>query len=83
MIGLESYHSVPWWDNPNLSKRLQAKKHFRRKFERKAFDTKPSKTISHLNRDKIESNLSVPEIQEHQENALIKSFEMRPHLKRL
>merc|ERR1719419_1862223 len=43
MIGLESYHSVPWWDNPNLSKRLQAKKHFRRKFERKAFDTKPKR----------------------------------------
>ena len=35
---------------------------------------------THLNRDKIESNLSVPGIQGHQENALIKSFEMSPHL---
>ena len=35
---------------------------------------------SHLNRDKIESNLSVPGIQGCHENALIKSFEMSPHL---
>ena len=35
---------------------------------------------AHLNRDKIESNLSVPGIQGHQENALIKSFKMSPHL---
>ena len=35
---------------------------------------------SHLNRDNIESNMSVPVIQEHQENALIKSFEMSPNL---
>ena len=34
----------------------------------------------HLNRDEIESNLSVPGIQGNQENALIKSFEMSPHL---
>ena len=33
-----------------------------------------------LNRDKIESSLSVPGIQERHENALIKSFEMSPHL---
>ena len=32
--------------------------------------------VSHLNRDKIESYLSVPGIQGHPENALIKSFEM-------
>ena len=32
----------------------------------------------HLNRDKIKSNLSVPEIQGHHENALIKSFESSP-----
>ena len=36
--------------------------------------------LSHFNRDKIESNLSVPGIQRHQENALIKGFEMSPHL---
>ena len=35
---------------------------------------------AHLNRDKIESNLSVPGIQGHQENALIKSFDMSSHL---
>ena len=34
----------------------------------------------HLNRDKIESNLSVPGIQGCHENALIKSFEMSPNL---
>ena len=38
------------------------------------------KAEAHLNRDKIESNLSVPGIQGHQENALIKSFEMSSHL---
>ena len=36
-------------------------------------------TPTHLNRDKIESNLSVLGIQGHQENALIKSFEMSPN----
>ena len=35
---------------------------------------------THLNREKIESNFSIPGIQGHQENALIKSFEMSPHL---
>ena len=35
---------------------------------------------SHLNRDKIEYNLSVPGSQGHQENAFIKSFEMSPHV---
>ena len=39
-----------------------------------------SPSLAHLNRDKIESNLSVPGIQGHQENTLIKSFEMSPHL---
>ena len=34
------------------------------------------KNITHLNRDKIESNLNVPGIQGRHENALIKSFEM-------
>ena len=37
------------------------------------------KLHTHLNKDKIESNLSVPGIQGHQEIA-IKSFEMSPHL---
>ena len=36
---------------------------------------------THLNRNKIESNLSVPGIQGRHKNALIKSFEMRPHMK--
>ena len=36
--------------------------------------------IAHLNRDKMETNLSVPAIQGHQENAVNKSFEMSPHL---
>ena len=36
--------------------------------------------VAHLNRDNIESNLSVPGIQGRQENTLIKSFEMSPHL---
>ena len=36
--------------------------------------------MSHLNRDTIESNLSVPGIQGYQENTLIRSFEMIPHL---
>ena len=35
---------------------------------------------AHLNRAKIESNLSVPGIQGCQENALIKSVKMSPHL---
>ena len=35
-------------------------------------------TSSHLNRDQIESNLSVPGTQWHQENTLYKSFEMSP-----
>ena len=35
---------------------------------------------AHLNRDKIESNLSVPGIQGCHENALFKSFETSPHL---
>ena len=35
---------------------------------------------THLSRDKIESNFSVPGIQGHRENALIKSFEMSRHL---
>ena len=35
---------------------------------------------THLNRDQIESDLSVPGIQGHQENALYKSFETSPHL---
>ena len=35
---------------------------------------------AHLNRDKIESNLSVPGIQGCHENALCKSFEMSPLL---
>ena len=34
----------------------------------------------HLNRDEIESNLSVPRIQGCHGNTLIKSFEMSPHL---
>ena len=37
-------------------------------------------TDTHLNRDEIESNLSVPGIQGNQENCLIKSFDMSPHL---
>ena len=37
-------------------------------------------SYSHLNREMIESNLNVPGIQGHQENALIKSFEMSPNL---
>ena len=40
----------------------------------------PPHCITHLNRDKIESNLSVPVIQGHQENPLIESFEMSPQL---
>ena len=39
-----------------------------------------NQVVSHLNRDNIESNFSVPVIQEHNENALIKSFAMSPHL---
>ena len=35
---------------------------------------------SHLNRDQIEFNLSVPGIKGRHENALYKSFEMNPHL---
>ena len=35
---------------------------------------------SHLNRDKIEFNLSVPRIKGCHENALDKSFETSPHL---
>ena len=35
--------------------------------------------IAHLNRDKIDYNLSVPGIQGYQENALYKSFETSPH----
>ena len=37
-------------------------------------------TATHLNREEVESNLSAPGIQGHQEDALIKSFEMSPHL---
>ena len=37
-------------------------------------------SVTHLNRNKSDSNLSLPGIQGHQENALIKSFEMSPHL---
>ena len=36
--------------------------------------------VTHLNRDKIESNLRVPGIQGCHENALILSFELSPHL---
>ena len=36
--------------------------------------------VIHLNRDQIESNLSVPGIQRCQEHALIKSFKMSPPL---
>ena len=36
--------------------------------------------ITHFNRDKIESNLSVPRIQGCHENALFKSFKTSPHL---
>ena len=36
--------------------------------------------VAHLNRNKIESNLSVPGIQGCQENAFIESFEMSSHL---
>ena len=39
-----------------------------------------TRNSTHLSKNKIESNLSVPGIQEDQENALIKSFEMSPHL---
>ena len=35
---------------------------------------------AHLNRDKIESNLSVPGFQGCHENALYKSFDTSPHL---
>ena len=35
---------------------------------------------THLNRDKTDSNLSVPEIQGCHENALCKSFETSPYL---
>ena len=38
------------------------------------------RTPTHLNRDKIESDLSVPGIQGHHDKALVKSFQMRPHL---
>ena len=34
--------------------------------------------LPHLNRHKIESNLSVPGVKSHQENALTKIFEMSP-----
>ena len=40
----------------------------------------PKELITHLNRKTIQFNLSVPGIQGHQENALIKSFKMSPHL---
>ena len=40
----------------------------------------PRYDVPHLNGDKIESNLSVPGIQGHQESALIKGFEMSPLL---
>ena len=36
---------------------------------------------SHLNRNKIESNLSVPGIDKCHKNALYKSFEISPHFK--
>ena len=36
--------------------------------------------LAHLNINKIGVNLSVPGIQGHQENALIKSFELSPNL---
>ena len=36
--------------------------------------------VTHLNSDKIESNLSVNGIQGRHENALIKSCQMSPHL---
>ena len=39
-----------------------------------------NQTRAHLNRDKIEWNLSVPGIQGRHKNALYKSFEMSPHL---
>ena len=45
-----------------------------------ATDYRKNVSSAHLNKDKIESNLSVPGSQGHQENALIKSFEMSPHL---
>ena len=41
---------------------------------------KVGKNGAHLNRDKIEWNLSVPRIQARHENALYKSFEMSPLL---
>ena len=37
-------------------------------------------SAAHLNKDKIESKSSVLGIQEHQDNALIESFKMSPHL---
>ena len=37
-------------------------------------------TLTHLNRDKIETNLSVPGFRGHQECTLIDNFEMIPHL---
>ena len=40
----------------------------------------PWEMEAHLNRNKIESNLSVPKIQGCHENALYKSFEMSPHI---
>ena len=46
----------------------------------KTFDLKSRKAYTHLNRDNIKSNLSVPGIQGCHENALCKSFETSPHL---
>ena len=44
------------------------------------FDERPGTHIYRLNRDEMESNLSAPGIQGNQENALIKSIKMSPHL---
>ena len=52
----------------------------REDFYRQKWASKIDFQDSHLNRDKIASNLSVPGIQGCHENALFKSFEMSPHL---
>ena len=61
--------------------RFQKKKKKKTRFgDSQIVPKRVTQTHSHLNRDKIESNLSVPGIWMNQENGLIKSFEMSPPL---
>ena len=68
------------WSSQRINFGKKTRYYYCRKIRTTFYQNVAETRPTHLNRDHIESNLSVPGIQGHQENALYKSLETSPHL---